>query len=141
MDLFPNAFFSLFHAICWQVHPLLTSTGIKVKGWKGEKVKGCRHHIKSKKTSNPVHLSLYWNVLSFSFTIIEFSLDISFRVVMQHTSPLVKGRKRGDYLCRTGIRNALSWLFAVCWLGYFMRQFGIKNNAHSTYRFISECAV
>ncbi|RKW61965.1 MAG: hypothetical protein D8H98_04345 [Prevotella sp.] len=33
------------------------------------------------------------NVLSFSFTIIEFSLNISFRVVMQHTSPLKKGEK------------------------------------------------
>ena len=63
------------------------------------------------------------DVLSFSFTIIKFSLDISFRVVMQytfivyflwvesldisfrvimqHTSPLEKGRKRGDYLYRT----------------------------------------
>ena len=38
------------------------------------------------------------DVLSFSFTIIEFSLDISFRVAMQHTSPFGKGRKRGDYL-------------------------------------------
>ncbi len=38
---------------------------------------------------------LYWNLLSFSFTIIEFSLDISFRVVMRHTSPLRKGRLRG----------------------------------------------
>ena len=46
---------------------------------------------------------LYWNLLSFSFTIIEFSLDISFRVVMQHTSPLEKGRKRGDYLYQTGV--------------------------------------
>jgi len=69
---------------------------------------------KEQKASNAVHLSLYWNVLSFSFTIIEFSLDISFRVVMQHTSPLGSGGKRGDYLCRGGIRNALSWLFAVC---------------------------
>ena len=44
---------------------------------------------KEQKTSNAVHLPLYWNVLSFSFTIIEFPLDINFRVVMQHT---VKGR-------------------------------------------------
>ena len=70
-------------------------------------------------------LPLYWNVLSFSFTIIEFPLDINFRVVMQHTSlsphrpvplldisfrvlmqhtsPLEKGRLRGDYLYRTGV--------------------------------------
>jgi len=40
---------------------------------------------KEQKASNVVHLSLYWNILSFSFTIIEFSLDISFRMVMQHT--------------------------------------------------------
>ena len=33
MDLFPNALFNLFHAICWQVHPLLTSPEIKVKGY------------------------------------------------------------------------------------------------------------
>ena len=69
---------------------------------------------KEQKASNAVHLFLYFNVLSFSFTIIEFPLDISFWVVMQYTSPLGKGRKRGDYLCRTNIRNALSWLFAVC---------------------------
>ena len=49
---------------------------------------------KEQKASNVVDLFLYWNVLSFSFTIIEFSLDISFRVIMQHTSPLEKGRKR-----------------------------------------------
>ncbi|EKX96977.1 hypothetical protein HMPREF9151_02309 [Hoylesella saccharolytica F0055] len=40
---------------------------------------------KEQKASNVVHLPLYWNVLSFSFTIIEFSLDINFRVLMQHT--------------------------------------------------------
>ena len=49
---------------------------------------------KGQKASNVVRLLFYWNMSSFSFTIIEFSLDISFRVVMQHTSPLVKGRKR-----------------------------------------------
>ena len=46
IDLFPDVLFNLFHTICWEVHPLLTSPGIKVKS---EKVKGCRHHIKSKK--------------------------------------------------------------------------------------------
>ena len=60
---------------------------------------------KEQKANNEVHLPLYWNVLSFSFTIIEFSLDISFRVVMQHTSPLEKGRKRGDYLYRTDVKS------------------------------------
>ena len=34
---------------------------------------------------------LYWNVLSCRFTIVEFSLDISFRVVLQHTSLLKRG--------------------------------------------------
>ena len=43
------------------------------------------------------------NVLNFSFTTIEFSLDISFRVLMQHTSPLEKRGKRGDYLYRTDV--------------------------------------
>ena len=50
---------------------------------------------KEQKASNPVHLSLYWNVLRFSFTTIEFSLDISFRVLMQHTAPLEKGKREG----------------------------------------------
>ena len=50
---------------------------------------------KEQKASNVVHLSLYWNVLSFSFTTIEFSLDISFRVTMQHTSPLQRGEREG----------------------------------------------
>ena len=80
---------------------------------------------KEQKASNAVHLPPYWNVLSFSFIIIECSLDISFRVVMQHTSivyflqvasldisfrvamqhtsPLEKGRKRRDYLYRTDV--------------------------------------
>ena len=43
------------------------------------------------------------NGLSFSFTTIEFSIDISFWVAMQHISPLAKGRKRGDYLYRTDV--------------------------------------
>ena len=58
---------------------------------------------KESKASNAVHLSLYWNVLSFSFTIIELSLGISFWVAMRHTSPLKKGRKRGDYLYQTDV--------------------------------------
>ncbi len=33
IDLFLNAFFNFVCAICWQVHPLLTSPGIKVKGY------------------------------------------------------------------------------------------------------------
>jgi len=33
---------------------------------------------KEQKASNTVHLFLYWNVLSFSFTTVAFSLDISF---------------------------------------------------------------
>ena len=61
MDLFPNTLFDLFTLSAERYIPL-TSPGIKVKG---EKVKGCRHHIKSKKTSNAVHLPLYWNVLRF----------------------------------------------------------------------------
>ncbi len=58
---------------------------------------------KEQKASNTVHLPLYWNMLSFSFTIIEFSLDINFRVAMQHTSPLGKGRKRGITYYRTDV--------------------------------------
>jgi len=40
IDLFPNALFNRFRAICWQVHPLLTSPGIKVEGWKGDEREG-----------------------------------------------------------------------------------------------------
>ena len=103
IDLFWNALLCLFTLSAERYIPLLTSPRINVKGWKGEKVKGGKQHIKSKKTSNIVDLSLYWNVLSCSFTIIECSLDISFWVAMQHTSPLAKGRKREDYLYRTDI--------------------------------------
>ncbi len=56
---------------------------------------------------------LYWNMLSFSFTIIEFSLAISFRMVMQRISPLEKGRKRRDYLCRTDVKNYKRWTHKV----------------------------
>ena len=71
IDLFPNALFSLFT--------------LSLRG-----------------TSPPnLPFTKGRNVLSFSFTTIEFSLDISFRVAMQHTSPLEKGRKREDYLYRT----------------------------------------
>ena len=55
---------------------------VKVKRWRSEKMQA---PYKEQKTSNAVHLPLYWNVLSFSFTIIECSLDISFWVAMQHT--------------------------------------------------------
>ena len=73
IDLFPNALFSLFT--------------LSLRG-----------------TSPPnLPFTKGRNVLSFSFTTIEFSLDISFRVLMQHTSPLEKGRKRGDYLYRTDV--------------------------------------
>ena len=73
IDLFPNALFSLFT--------------LSLRG-----------------TSPPnLPFTKGRNVLSFSFTTIEFSLDINFRVAMQHTSPLEKGRKRGDYLYRTDV--------------------------------------
>ena len=79
MDLFPNALFNLFHAICWQVYPPNLSPGIKVKGWKGEKVKRWKGErmqrlYKEQKANNAVHLPLYWNVLRFSFTIIDLQL-------------------------------------------------------------------
>ena len=53
---------------------------------------------KEQKASNAVHLPFYWNVLRFSFTIIEFFLDINFQVAMQHTSPLKKGEKERGLL-------------------------------------------
>ena len=90
--------FCPFHAICWEVHPLLTSPGIKVKDWKGEKVKGCRHHIKSKKQVIQYTYPFIGMCWGSSFTIIEFPLDISFRVVMQHTSPLENEEKERGLL-------------------------------------------
>ena len=45
-------------------------TQVKVKRWKSERMQA---PYKEQKASNAVHLPLYWNVLSFSFTIIEFS--------------------------------------------------------------------
>jgi hypothetical protein len=55
---------------------------------------------KEQKANNEVHLPLYWNVLRFSFTIIEFPLDISFRVAMQHTSPLENEEKERGLLIK-----------------------------------------
>ena len=68
---------------------------------------------KEQKASNAVHLPIYWNVLSFSFTTIEFSLDKAFRVAMQHTSPLEKGRKREDYLYRTDVTMVKFTIYKV----------------------------
>ena len=83
VDLFPDELFNLFYTICWEVHRLLTSPGIKVKKWKSEKVKGCRHHIKSKKQIMQYTYPFIGMCWGSSFTIIEFSLAISFRVVMR----------------------------------------------------------
>ena len=56
------------------------------------------------------------------FAVCWLGYFICFWVVIQHTSPLVKGRKRGDYLCRTVIRNALSYFFCsvLSWLLYML---------------------
>ena len=50
---------------------------------------------KEQKASNVVHLSLYWNALSFSFTIIEFPLDIAFEWLYRTPLPLKRGEKEG----------------------------------------------
>ena len=50
---------------------------------------------KEQKASNVVHLSLYWNVLSFSFTIIEFSLDKAFKWLCSTPLPLKRGEIEG----------------------------------------------
>ena len=96
------------------LHILLASPGIKVKGWKGEKMKGGRQNNERQKASNAVHLSLYWDVLSCLFTIIEFSLDISFRVAMQpHLSPW-KGEKKRGLLMPNRRKSITSCLFVTC---------------------------
>ena len=71
-----------------------------------------RAPYKEQKASNIVHLFLYWNMLSFSFTIIEFSLDKAFEWLCSTPLPLQRGereritytelvyekeRMRGDY--------------------------------------------
>ena len=50
---------------------------------------------KEQKASNIVHLFLYWNMLSFSFTIIEFSLDKAFEWLCSTPLPLQRGEREG----------------------------------------------
>ena len=50
---------------------------------------------KEQKASNAVHLPLYWNGLSFSFTIIAFSLDKAFRWLCSTPLPLKRGEREG----------------------------------------------
>ena len=50
---------------------------------------------KEQKASNVVHLSLYWNMLSFSFTIIELSLDKAFEWLCSTPLPLQRGEREG----------------------------------------------
>ena len=50
---------------------------------------------KEQKASNVVHLSLYWNMLSFSFTTIEFSLDKAFEWLCSTPLPLERGEREG----------------------------------------------
>ena len=66
---------------------------------------------KEQKTSNAVHLPLYWNVLSFSFTTIEFSLDKAFKWLCSTPLPLKRGEREGTtyieltYLILTPVRD------------------------------------
>jgi len=50
---------------------------------------------KEQKASNAVHLPLYWNGLSFSFTIIAFSLDKAFKWLCSPPLPLKRGEREG----------------------------------------------
>ena len=50
---------------------------------------------KEQKASNVVHLSLYWNMLSFSFTIIGFFLDKAFEWLCSTPLPLQRGEREG----------------------------------------------
>ena len=77
-------------------------------------MKGGRQNNERQKASNVVHLSLYWDVLSCLFIIIELSLDISFRVAMQpHLSPC-KGEKERGLLIPNRRKSITSCLFATC---------------------------
>ena len=80
---------------------LLTSTsppnlhrdkGERLKRWKSERMQAL---YKEQKASNAVHLFLYWNMLSFSFTIIEFSLDKAFKWLCSTPLPLKRGEREG----------------------------------------------
>ena len=89
MDLFPNALFNLF-TLSDERYILLTGTSPpNLPLAKGRDVLSF---------SILIIEFLHTNYCVLFFTIIEFSLYISFQVAMQHTSPLAKGRKRGDYL-------------------------------------------
>ena len=98
--------------------------GERLKRWK---VKGGRHYIKSKKQVMQYTYPLYWNLLSFSFIIIEFSLDISFRVAMQpHLSPC-KGEKERGWLIPNWRKSITSCLFITCLSSNAARLFPCKG--------------
>ena len=71
--------------------------------------------VKGRKRGDYQYIELF-------FAVCWVGYFICFWVVIQHTSPLVKGRKREDYLCRTVIRNALSYFFCsvLSWLLYML---------------------
>ena len=72
---------------------------------------------KEQKASNVVHLSLYFNMLSFSFTTIEFSLDKAFEWLCSTSLPLepekrlIKGICKGEKMQRVGIFSPLLLLY------------------------------
>ena len=71
---------------------------------------------KEQKTSNAVHLPLYWNVLSFSFTTIAFSLDKSFKWLYSTPLPLQRGEREG--ITYTELTYIL--LFYNCSISHFL---------------------
>ena len=72
---------------------------------------------KEQKASNVVHLSLYFNMLSFSFTTIAFSLDKAFEWLCSTPLPLeperrlIKGICKGEKMQRGGIFSPLLLLY------------------------------
>ena len=68
---------------------------------------------KEQKASNVVHLFPYWNMLSFSFTIIEFSLDKAFEWLCSTPLPLQRGEREGISSAEQGYSYASHILKAV----------------------------
>ena len=71
---------------------------------------------KEQKASNAVHLFLYWNVLSFSFISIEFSLDKAFKWLCRTPLPLQRGEREG--ITYTELTYIL--LFYNCSISHFL---------------------
>ena len=63
---------------------------------------------KEQKATNVVHLSLYFNILSFSFITIEFSLDKAFEWLCSTPLPLKRGEREGMAYIQFKLNNNIA---------------------------------